>query len=111
ISSGVRKVPAAPPISTACSVPCTPWQCSSSTVRRGTPNGISYTPVWLTCPLTETSLVPVLCWLPHCRNHSAPCRITPGTTHNVSTLLTTVGLLNSPCVVGYGGLMRGNPRL
>ena len=34
-----------------------------------------------------------------------------GTLASVSTLLTTVGLPNSPTSTGNGGLLRGSPRL
>ena len=42
---------------------------------------------------------------------SPPISRMSGTLASVSTLLTTVGLPNSPTSTGNGGLLRGSPRL
>ena len=48
--------------------------------------------------------------MPSAAKAAPPSRTMRGTLASVSTLLTTVGSLNSPWVVGNGGLLRGSPR-
>ena len=110
-SSARTKPPAAPPrrIARNGRPPATPPAMSSS-APSVVPKGISYTPGLVTQPLRQKSRVPVLCAVPVAAN-AAPPSITIGSTFtSVSTLLTTVGLPNNPCVTGNGGLLRGSPR-
>ena len=51
----------------------------------------------------ETNFVPVDFPFPMLANFSPPSFKINGMQANVSTLLTTVGLLNSPTWAGYGG--------
>src|SRR5512145_2356594 len=81
------------------------------TSRRVIPIGTSITPGWLTFPSMVYTFVPGLEGVPKLRYQAAPLRKIGGTLARVSTLLTRVGLPHKPFVVGYGGRVRGSPRL
>ena len=49
--------------------------------------------------------------MPIAANAAPPSRTIAGMLASVSTLLTVVGLPNSPTSTGNGGLLRGSPRL
>ena len=49
--------------------------------------------------------------MPIAANAAPPSSTIAGTLASVSTLLTAVGLPNSPTSTGNGGLLRGSPRL
>src|SRR5438874_10303851 len=70
----------------------------------------SYTPGRFTWPLTQYSFGPPFFSGPRLAYHSAPRRRISGTLHNVSTLLTAVGLPYRPTTAGNGGLLRGCAR-
>jgi len=57
----------------------------------GVPSGTSKLPGLFTCPDTDTTFVPGLRSVPHCRNHRAPLLTMCGTFASVSTLLMIVG--------------------
>src|SRR6266851_3343180 len=71
----------------------------------------SYTPGFLTCPLTQYSFGPPFFSGPSAANHSAPFLRISGTLQSVSTLFTAVGLPYNPTTAGKGGLLRGWARL
>ncbi len=54
--------------------------------------------------------MPVEPSVPIAANAPPPARTMSSTLTSVSTLLTTVGLPNSPASTGNGGLLRGSPR-
>ena len=64
-----------------------------------------------TAPLTHTMRVPEEPATPRPANQAPPLVMIWGMLHRVSTLLTTVGQLNTPLTAGKGGLMRGYARL
>ena len=61
-------------------------------------------------PQAEINFVPVLFPTPIFAYSSPPSLIIGTTAASVSTLFTTVGLAQTPCTAGNGGLMRGLPR-
>src|SRR5690554_4437878 len=77
------------------------------------PIGNSQSPGRSTSPEAPYNLVPLSVLRPpdSPRYQSAPCCMTAGTLHRVSTLLTTVGLPQAPDWPGNGGLARGLARL
>src|ERR1700739_341578 len=78
-------------------------------VFNGVPSGISTSPVFLTLPTRENTLVPELFALPVSVNHAGP-RVTMGAMlYQVSTLLMLVGLPHKPFCAGNGGRGRGLP--
>ena len=111
-SSGPRKPPAAPPISTACSgrPPGTP-PARSSTSRSVAPKRTSYVPGRATWPERQRSFVPVEPSVPTSANAGPEPSTTSSTLTSVSTLFTTVGFPKRPTSTGNGGLLRGSPRL
>src|SRR5205823_4276415 len=110
-SSGPTKVPAAPPSSTAWSGrPSGTPPAISITLLRRVPYGTSYTPGRSMQPDRQNSRVPVDMPEPAVANAAPPNSTISGTLTSVSTLLTTVGLPNSPDETGNGGLLRGSPR-
>src|SRR5205823_12867860 len=70
------------------------------------PRGTSYTPGFLTCPLTARNFKPGAPFFPCAAHHAPLLRRMPGTIAKVSTLFIRVGLPNSPYVPGKGGLLR-----
>src|SRR5512143_2048834 len=84
---------------------------SASTRSSVTPYGYSYSPGRAQSPDTDRILVPDERGVPTARYHSPPCTATSAAAHSVSTLLTMVGWPRYPCVTGYGGRLRGTPRL
>ena len=79
--------------------------------RSVAPNSTSYVPGLATWPDRQNSLGPVDVGVPICAYASPPIVTMCGMLASVSTLLTTVGLPNSPISTGNGGLLRGSPRL
>src|SRR5919205_4409768 len=71
----------------------------------------SYTPGFLTWPLTQYSFGPPFFSGPSAAYHSGPFWTISGTLQSVSTLLTAVGLPYRPTTAGNGGLLRGCARL
>jgi len=67
------------------------------------PMGTSINPVLFISPVREKTLVPELLSVPTLKYFSAPSRIIIGILPNVSTLFITVGFLNIPSPLGYGG--------
>ena len=63
------------------------------------------------CPDRQNSFGPVEPSVPIAANAAPPSRTIAGMLASVSTLLTVVGLPNSPTSTGNGGLLRGSPRL
>ena len=96
-SSGRRNVPAAPPRSTACggSAPACVEQLGE---RRAELALVQARPRDVARDAEEPRVAVV-----------PPSKMC-GTLTSVSTLLTTVGLPNSPTSTGNGGLLRGSPR-
>ncbi len=78
--------------------------------RSGVPSGTSAMP-WPLGVRTWTSTVPGLSLVPIARKASGPWRTIQGTAASVWTLLTTVGMPNSPRSAGWGGRCSGCPRL
>lgn len=74
------------------------------------PKGISYRPGRRTPPERQNSLGPVDFSVPTAAYAGPPISRTGSTLTSVSTLLTAVGLPNSPFSTGKGGLERGSPR-
>ena len=111
-ASGPTKTPAAPPRRTAWRrLPFAMPPASSRTSPSVAPNGVSYTPGRWTWPETQNSFGPVEAPpVPICAYAAAPMRRISGTFARVSTLLTVVGLPNSPTSTGNGGLLRGSGR-
>ena len=74
------------------------------------PKSVSYTPGRSTWPDTQNSFGPVEPSVPMVAYARPPLRRISGTLTRVSTLLTAVGLPNSPISTGNGGLLRGSGR-
>ena len=111
-SSGPTNVPAAPPSSTARkrgAVADAPGQLQQLAERdaEGRPRTRLAAS---TAPDTQNSLRPVDPSVPRAAKAPPPSRRIGSTLTSVSTLLTTVGLPNSPTSTGNGGLFRGSPR-
>src|SRR5687767_13838059 len=94
------KPPSGPPICSAFTFLRNPPPSLFTTMSRGVPISTSYIPGLLKKPSSETSLVPVDFPLPMAANALPPLFTTKGMQARVSTLFTTVGLLNRPCCVG-----------
>src|SRR3984957_19575462 len=77
----------------------------------GRPIGISNTPGFFTSPLMPTNFRPAAPPSPCDLYQSTPRTKICGTLAKVSTLFSAVGLLNTPCATGNGGLLRGSARL
>src|SRR5579872_5919380 len=92
--------PSGPPICIAFTGERNPPPRSFTTTDNGVPISTSYIPGLLKNPSSDTSLVPVDFPLPIAANAAPPCSTTQGMQASVSTLFTTVGLLNKPCCVG-----------
>ena len=75
------------------------------------PSGTSISPVFATFPVTANVFVPGEPGVPIFRYSSAPISMMSGIVANVSTLLMTVGLCQSPDCAGKGGLGAGIPLL
>lgn len=71
------------------------------------PNGSSQTPGFFTRPEKPISLVPASLLVEMFWYHSTPLARIAGTLHRVSTLLTQVGLPQTPELAGNGGLIAG----
>ena len=82
-----------------------PPPISKISLPSGVPSGTSIKPGLLIFPTRHKVLVPLLFSLPVLANHCAPCKITCGTSDQVSTLLIVVGFPKSPppTLAGKGG--------
>ena len=113
--SGPTNTPAAPPSRMARMAsgprPSLTPPASSMRSRSVAPNSTSYVPGRATWPDRQNSFGPVEPSVPIAAYAAPPIRRRSGTLASVSTLLTTVGLPNSPTSTGNGGLLRGSPRL
>ena len=79
--------------------------------RSVVPIGTSTSPTLFTLPPRANTLVPFDPSVPTLANSSAPSLRMNGTQASDSTLLTMVGLPQSPLTAGKGGLGLGIPRL
>src|SRR5688572_4217170 len=86
-----------------------PPQISINSSRKVAVKGSSYTPGFLTWPLTQYNFVPALCSVPTALYAAAPLAMIQGTLAIVSTLFTTVGspYRPPPFWAGKGGRTRG----
>src|SRR3989339_513462 len=88
-------------------LPITPPATSLINSVRRVPEGSSYTPGLLTCPLIPNNIVPGCLGAPILENHSQPFLIIAGMLVIVSTLLIVVGFPHKPFCAGNGGLTLG----